>query len=85
MRLEHNGNILVITGPTASGKTEVALTLARTDPRIEIVNADASLIYRGFDIGMAKPPLAILNEIPHHLVQHSEHHRSRRIVQRSGI
>ncbi len=60
--------ILVITGPTASGKTEVALGLARSDPRIEIVNADASLLYRGFDIGTAKPFKEILAEIPHHLI-----------------
>jgi tRNA dimethylallyltransferase len=62
------GNILVITGPTASGKTEVALGLACSDPRIEIVNADASLLYRGFDIGTAKPSKEILAEIPHHLI-----------------
>ncbi len=60
--------ILVITGPTASGKTEVAEGLARSDPRIEIVNADASLLYRGFDIGTAKPKKEILAEIPHHLI-----------------
>jgi tRNA dimethylallyltransferase len=60
--------ILVITGPTASGKTEVAMDLARSDPHIEIVNADASLLYRGFDIGTAKPSKDILAEIPHHLI-----------------
>lgn len=60
--------ILVITGPTATGKTEVALGLARADARIEIVNADASLLYRGFDIGTAKPSSEILAEIPHHLI-----------------
>src|SRR4051812_25512296 len=47
--------ILVITGPTASGKTDHALKLAEADPSIEIVNADAFLVYRGFDIGTAKP------------------------------
>ena len=62
------GNILVITGPTASGKTEVAVGVARSDARIEIVNADASLLYRGFDIGTAKPSKEILAEIPHHLI-----------------
>ncbi len=60
--------ILVITGPTASGKTEVAVGLARSDPRIEIINADASLLYRGFDIGTAKPGKEILTEIPHHFI-----------------
>ncbi len=63
--LEH---LLVITGPTASGKTEVVLALACSDPRIEIVSADASLLYCGFDIGTAKPPKEILAEIPHHLI-----------------
>jgi tRNA dimethylallyltransferase len=68
MNLEIGGHILVITGRTASGKTEVALDLARSDARIEIVNADASLLYRGFDIGTAKPKKEILAEIPHHLI-----------------
>lgn len=68
MSFEQDGKILVITGPTASGKTEVALTLARSNPRIEIVNADASLLYRGFDIGTAKPSQEIRAEIPHHLI-----------------
>jgi len=44
------------------------MDLARADPSIEIVNADASLLYRGFDIGTAKPPKEILAEIPHHLI-----------------
>jgi tRNA dimethylallyltransferase len=60
--------LLVITGPTASGKTEAALALARSDSRIEIVSADASLLYRSFDIGTAKPSKEILAEIPHHLI-----------------
>ena len=63
-----NNAILVVTGPTASGKTEVALNHARSDSLIEIVNADASLLYRGFDIGTAKPKKEILAEIPHHLI-----------------
>ena len=67
-------SILVITGPTASGKTEFALNFARTDPRVEIVNADAFLLYRGFDIGTAKPSNAIREEIPHHLIDILEPH-----------
>src|SRR5207237_9063682 len=50
------------------GKTEVALRLAREDPNIEIVNADASLLYRGFDIGTAKPDRATLATCQHHLI-----------------
>jgi tRNA dimethylallyltransferase len=61
-------SILVITGPTASGKTEFAMNLAREDRQVEIVNADASLIYRGFDIGTAKPSKEIREEVPHHLI-----------------
>lgn len=59
---------LVITGPTASGKTDYALALARADSKIEIVSADASLLYRGLDIGTAKPSKETLAEIPHHLI-----------------
>lgn len=60
--------VLVITGPTASGKTDYALKLAEADPTIEIVNADAFLIYRGFDIGTAKPEKEIRARVPHHLI-----------------
>jgi tRNA dimethylallyltransferase len=59
---------LVITGPTASGKTAAALEIAREDTSIEIVNADASLLYRSFDIGTDKPSVQIRAEIPHHLI-----------------
>src|SRR3954471_9460152 len=60
--------IIVITGPTASGKTTLALERAASDPTIEIVNADASLLYRGFDIGTAKPDLEIRARVRHHLI-----------------
>ncbi len=62
---------LIITGPTASGKTSLALSLA-TDPKyqnsIEIINADSLLIYREMNIGTAKPTQAELERVPHHLV-----------------
>jgi len=61
-------SILVITGPTASGKTEFALNLARNDRKVEIVNADAFLLYRGFEVGTAKPSVELRGEIPHHLI-----------------
>ncbi|HET9135583.1 MAG TPA: tRNA (adenosine(37)-N6)-dimethylallyltransferase MiaA [Candidatus Kapabacteria bacterium] len=60
--------IQVITGPTASGKTALALQKARADTHIEIVNADASLVYKGFDIGTAKPSMAERTELHHHLI-----------------
>lgn len=55
-----------ITGPTASGKSAIALALAE---RVggEIVNADAFQLYRGLDLLTAKPPLADRSQLPHHL------------------
>jgi tRNA dimethylallyltransferase len=57
----------IITGPTAVGKTEYALKYAE-DHHAEIVSCDASLVYRGMDIGTAKPSKAELARVPHHLI-----------------
>ncbi len=54
-------------GPTASGKTGVALELARHFP-VEIVSVDSALVYRRMDIGTAKPDLATRIKVPHHLI-----------------
>ena len=59
--------IVVLSGPTASGKSALALTLAREFP-VEIVNADSLQVYRRFDIGTAKPTAAERGEVPHHLI-----------------
>ena len=59
--------ILIICGPTASGKSELALRLAHLLDA-EIVNADSMQIYRGLDIGTAKPSLEQQGEIRHHLI-----------------
>src|SRR4030067_164924 len=59
--------ILVLSGPTASGKTAAAVALARLFP-LEIVNADSMQVYRGMDIGTAKPTPAERAEVPHHLI-----------------
>ena len=59
--------ILIICGPTASGKSELALRLARALDA-EIVNVDSMQIYRGMDIGTAKPSPEQQDEIRHHLV-----------------
>jgi len=59
--------VLVICGPTASGKSELALGLARRLDG-EIVNADSMQVYRGMDIGTAKPSTQQRAEIPHHLI-----------------
>jgi tRNA dimethylallyltransferase len=56
-----------ITGPTACGKTELALEIAARLP-IEIVSMDSALVYRGLDIGTAKPSLAVRSAVPHHLI-----------------
>ncbi len=64
--------LLILGGPTASGKSALALQLARDlkkhGQRAEIVCCDSITIYRGFDIGSAKPTAAEQAEIPHHLV-----------------
>ena len=59
--------LLVLSGPTASGKTGAAMELARLLP-LEIVGADSMQVYRGMDIGTAKPSPAERAEIPHHLI-----------------
>ena len=61
----------VLTGPTACGKTAVALALAerlRASQPIEIISVDSALIYRGMDIGTAKPTADELAQVPHHLI-----------------
>ena len=58
---------IAITGPTASGKTAAALALARQLP-IEIISVDSALVYRGMDIGTAKPSPNELAQVPHHLI-----------------
>ena len=59
--------VLVLSGPTGSGKTDWAIALARAAP-VEIVSVDSALVYRGLDIGTAKPPARLRALIPHHLV-----------------
>ncbi|NLJ11780.1 MAG: tRNA (adenosine(37)-N6)-dimethylallyltransferase MiaA, partial [Gammaproteobacteria bacterium] len=58
---------IFLMGPTASGKTALALQLAEELP-CEIISVDSALIYRGMDIGSAKPSQDILQAYPHHLV-----------------
>ena len=57
---------IVIAGPTGTGKSELALRIAKTVGG-EVVNYDSVQIYRGFDIGSAKPPAAARARAPHHL------------------
>jgi tRNA dimethylallyltransferase len=58
---------VLLMGPTCSGKSDLALVLAREFP-VEIVSVDSALVYRGMDIGTSKPPAAVRGEIPHHLI-----------------
>jgi tRNA dimethylallyltransferase len=56
-----------LTGPTACGKTQLALALAAQVP-LEIISMDSALVYRGLDIGTAKPTAEARAAVPHHLV-----------------
>lgn len=60
--------IPVIVGPTASGKSRLAMQIAEANPRVEIVSADSRQIYRGLDIGTAKPSAEERSRVRHHLV-----------------
>ena len=59
--------VFVLTGPTGVGKSDWAIRLAGEAP-IEIVSVDSALVYRGLDIGAAKPSREVRERIPHHLV-----------------
>jgi tRNA dimethylallyltransferase len=58
---------IALVGPTASGKTAAALTIAQHWP-VEIISIDSALVYRGMDIGTAKPNAEELAQVPHHLI-----------------
>ncbi|QQS17544.1 hypothetical protein IPL44_00610 [Candidatus Saccharibacteria bacterium] len=59
--------LIVIVGPTASGKTGLAVSLAKEFGG-EIISADSRTIYRGMTIGTAKPTAEEMDDIPHHLI-----------------
>jgi tRNA dimethylallyltransferase len=62
------GRHVALVGATASGKSALAMALARRDPTWEIVSVDSMQVYRGMDIGTAKPTPAERAEVPHHLL-----------------
>jgi len=59
--------VLVLTGPTGAGKSDWAIRGAAMHP-VEIVSVDSAMVYRGLDIGTAKPSRAVRARIPHHLI-----------------
>jgi tRNA dimethylallyltransferase len=69
----HKPSLILIVGPTAVGKTELAIQLAE---RLngEIVSADSRLFYRGMDIGTAKPTTEERERVPHHLIDIADPH-----------
>jgi tRNA dimethylallyltransferase len=58
---------ILLMGPTASGKTGLALALARHLP-VEIISVDSALVYQDMDIGTAKPSVEEQAQVPHHLI-----------------
>jgi tRNA dimethylallyltransferase len=58
---------VLLMGPTGSGKTDLAVQLTEQLP-LEIISVDSALVYRGMDIGTAKPALATRARVPHHLI-----------------
>lgn len=67
--------LVALVGPTASGKTALAMTLARKFHG-EIVNYDSIQVYKYFDIGSAKPSRADREKVPHHLIDLLEPHET---------
>ncbi|MFK7960186.1 MAG: tRNA (adenosine(37)-N6)-dimethylallyltransferase MiaA [Phycisphaerales bacterium] len=66
---ETNRPIILILGPTAGGKTALSIALAQSLPGGgEVISADSMQVYRGMDIGTAKPPMAERDGVPHHLL-----------------
>jgi tRNA dimethylallyltransferase len=58
---------VILAGPTCTGKTALALQLAEHFP-VEIISVDSAQVYRGMDIGTSKPARAVLDAVPHHLI-----------------
>ena len=67
MQADLDLHYIALAGPTASGKTAAAMAIAR-ERAVEIISVDSALVYRGMDIGTAKPSSAELAAVPHHLI-----------------
>ena len=64
---KNNLNTIVICGPTASGKTSLSVELAKK-LNTDVVSADSLYIYKGLDIGTAKPTINEMQGVKHHLI-----------------
>ena len=69
--MNQNLKLLVIAGPTGSGKSELAVKAAHLLDG-EIISVDSMQVYRHFDIGTAKPTVRMMQEVPHHLINIAE-------------
>ena len=58
---------ILLMGPTASGKTDIAISLSKRFP-CDIISVDSAMVYRGMDIGTAKPDAETLRRAPHQLI-----------------
>jgi tRNA dimethylallyltransferase len=63
-----NQKAILLMGPTASGKSHLAMSLAESGLPVEIVSVDSAQIYRGMNIGTAKPTMQEQQSLPHHLI-----------------
>lgn len=75
------GPSVAVVGPTASGKSAVAMAVARCRGGMELVSVDSMQCYRGLDIGTAKPTVAEQREVPHHLIDMVEAHQEWSVAQ----
>jgi tRNA dimethylallyltransferase len=66
-----NKQAILLMGPTASGKTDLAISLCKRFP-CDVISVDSALVYRGMDIGTAKPDAATLARTPHRLIDFLE-------------
>ena len=83
-----NKPLIIITGPTATGKTEIALEAAQHLPKVEIISADSRQIYRYMDIGTAKPTAEQQSQCVHHLLDvlgPEENYTRERMLEPRGV
>ncbi|MEE9160814.1 MAG: isopentenyl transferase family protein, partial [Gammaproteobacteria bacterium] len=59
--------VIFLMGPTATGKTDIAVSLFK-QYSIELISVDSAMVYRGMAIGTAKPSKTLLSEVPHRLI-----------------